>query len=43
LSLWSAWGIATFRPLLVPSLSAGAFLVLLLGVKPRVLLAQLLL
>ena len=42
LSLWSAWGIATFRPFLVPSLSAGAFLVLLLSVKPRVLLAQLL-
>ena len=43
LSLWSAWDVATFRPFLVPSLSAGAFLVLLFSVKPRVLLAQLLL
>ena len=43
LSLWSAWGVATFRPLLIPSFSAGAFLVLLLSVKTRVLLAQLLL
>jgi len=42
LSLWSAWGVATFRPFLVPSLSVGAFLVLLLSVKPCVLLAQLL-
>ena len=37
LSLWSAWGVATFRPFLVPSLSVGAFLVLILSVKPRVL------
>ena len=42
LSLWSAWGIATFWPFFVPSLSVGAFLVLLLSVKPRVFLAQLL-
>ena len=43
LSLWSAWGVANFRPLLVPSLSADAILVLLLSVKPCVLLAKLLL
>ena len=42
LLLWSARGIATFRPFLVPYLSAGAFLVLLLSVMPHVLLAQLL-
>ena len=43
LSLWSAWGVATFWPFLVSSLSAGAFLVLLLSVMPYVLLTQLLL
>ena len=43
LSLWSAWGIATFHSLLVPSLSVDAILVFLLRIKPRVLLAQLLL
>ena len=43
LSLLSAWSIAAFRPLLVPSLGVGTFLVLLLGVKHHVLLAHLLL
>ena len=43
LSLLFAWGIAAFRPLLIPSFSASSFLVLLLGVKCYVLLVQLLL
>ena len=43
LSLLFVWGIATFRPLLVPSLNVGTFLVLPLGVKRCVLFAQLLL
>ena len=34
LSFWPARGIANFWPLLVSSLSAGAFLILLLNVKP---------
>ena len=42
LSFWPARGIATFRPLLVSSLSAGAFLVLLLSVMSCVPLTQLL-
>ena len=42
LSLWFAWGVATFQPLVVPSLSAGAFLILLLSIKPCILLTQLL-
>ena len=42
LSLWLAWGVATFLPFLVPFLNDSAFLVLLLSVKPRVLLVQLL-
>ena len=42
LSLWSTWGVATFQPLMVPSLSVDAFLILLLSIKPRILLAQLL-
>ena len=37
-----SWGVAAFQPLLIPSFSAGPFLVLLLGVKCCVLLAQLL-
>ena len=41
LSFWLARGIATFRPFLVPSLSASAFLVFLLGIHHRVLLVQL--
>ena len=41
LSLWPARGVATFQPFLVPSLNASAFLVFLLGVHHRVLLAQL--
>ena len=41
LSLWSTWGVATFQPFLIPPFSVGAFLVLLLSVKPRVLLARL--
>ena len=43
LSLLSTLGVAAFRPLLVSSLRTGTFLVLLLGVKRRILLAQLLL
>ena len=39
LSLWSAWGITTFRPLLVSSLGTSTFLVLLLNAVTRVLLA----
>ena len=35
-------GVATFRPLLVPYLSAGTFLVFLLSVMPCVVLMQLL-
>ena len=42
LSFWSTWGVATFQPLLVPSLSTGTFLVFLLSVMPCVLLTQLL-
>ena len=42
LSFWSTWGVATFQPLLIPSLNTGAFLIFLLSVKPCVLLAQLL-
>ena len=41
LSFWPARRIATFRPFLVPSLSASAFLVFLLGIHHCVLLAQL--
>ena len=33
LLLLSAWGVAAFRPLLIPSFSASSFLVFLLGVK----------
>ena len=40
LSLWSAWGVATFWPFIVPSLSTDAFLILLLSIKPHILLAQ---
>ena len=39
LLLWPARGAATFRPFLVPSFSAGAFLVFLLGIHRHVLLA----
>ena len=42
LSLWSAWGVATFWSLMVLSLNVGAFLILFLSIKPRILLAQLL-
>ena len=42
LSFWSISGVATFRPLLVPYLSAGTFLVFLLSVMPCVVLMQLL-
>ena len=41
LLLLSTWGVATFRPLLIPSFSAGFFLVFLLGVKSCIFLAQL--
>ena len=41
LSFWPTRGVATFWSFLVPSLSASAFLVFLLGVHHRVLLAQL--
>ena len=39
LSLWSTWGITTFRPLLVSSLGTSTFLVLLLNAMTRILLA----
>ena len=39
LLLLFAWGVATFQPLLIPSFSAGSFLVFLLGVKRCVFLA----
>ena len=42
LLLWSARGIATFWPLLVPSLSTGTFLFYLLSVGSYIPLAQLL-
>ena len=42
LSLWSAWGITTFQPLLVSSLGIGTFLVLLSSAVTCVLLAYLL-
>ena len=42
LLLWSTWGIIAFRSLVFPSLSAGAFLILLLSIKPCILLVQLL-
>ena len=41
LSFWSTWGVATFRPLLVPSLSIGPFLVFLLSTLRYVPLPQL--
>ena len=41
LSFWPARGVATFRPFLIPSLNASAFLVFLFGVHHRILLAQL--
>ena len=40
LSFWSTKSFASFWPLLVSSLSTGAFLVLLLSVMPCVLLTQ---
>ena len=42
LPFWFAQGVNTFQPLLISSLSTGAFLVLLLSVMPCVLLTQLL-
>ena len=41
LSFWPTGGIATFQPFWVPSLCAGAFLVLLIYVHHYVLLGQL--
>ena len=41
LSFWSAWGVASFQLFLVPPLSAGAFLILLLSIKVCILLVQL--
>ena len=38
LLFWLTWDIAFFWPFLVPSLSAGALLVFLLGIKACVLL-----